>query len=380
MNFIADNSRANRHTADDRRSGFRRSFRWRRRAFTIRKFCLIALVWPLWVDGGNFGILTHEHVDGPFVVFTPGASSELALVLREDTASVNYTGTNVILVAKAESKLTLPEATPFGAGGAPFWILPQSQNPNLLYLGISAEGVPQGVFDGPLQLRLTRFEGPGYFMAWQATGPGQFNIRLDTRNGLDAADGFTPAAGAHEHYNWGFSTNGVYCVTFQVSGTNASMGKTVVSPEITVAFHVLPLPPPTSYPTWQKHFWPPGFVPSITATNGNEDGDAFSNLHEYAFGLSPTNSNALTNAPRFALIETNTQRFGALTFTRNSGARDLVLDGEVTSEVPASWTTVTNLHAQSTATNGVERVTVRDSVPATVAPTRFYQVQPRLLP
>jgi surface-anchored protein len=368
-----------RFDGEVRHRGCRRFYLSRRQPRTSGMLWALAVLLPLCASAAEFGILTREHVDGPFVRFQAGANPELSLVVRDETARVDYAGTNVILVARAEARLTLPAGTPFGAAGAPLWILPQTQNPNLLYLGISAADVPHGAFSGPLNLRVTRYEGPGYFMVWQATGPGQFNFRIDTRDGL-SSDGFSPSAGAHEHFNWGFSTTGVHCVTYQVSGTRAGSGALVMSPEMTVAFHVLPLPPATNFATWQKHFWPPGFRPERTVTNANPDADAFSNLHEYAFGLSPTNANALTNGPHLLFVATNGQSFGALTFTRNNAARDLRRDAEVTAEVPGGWVALTNAHASQTLSNEIERVTLRDFVPVTNGARRFYRVQPQLLP
>jgi surface-anchored protein len=181
----------------------------------------------------NFGVLTTEHVDCPRILYTASGTNHLTIVARDENRGINYGGTNIFLVAKPEAKLSLPAGTPFGDAGQMFWILPQSQNANLLYLGLSAEGIPNGVFSTPLSIRITRFEGPGYLMVWQATGPGQYNIRINTRDGLSANDGFVPPVGAHEHFNWGFSTTGVYCVTYQVSGIRVGEAQPIFSREET---------------------------------------------------------------------------------------------------------------------------------------------------
>jgi surface-anchored protein len=326
----------------------------------------------------NVGVLTTEHVDCPKILYTAAGTNNLTIVARDENRGINYGGTNVFLVAKAEAKLALPAGTPFGVAGQPFWILPQSQNPNLLYLGLSAENIPN-VFSTPLNIRVTRFEGPGYMMAWQAVGPGQYNIRIDTRDGLDASDGFVPPVGAHEHYNWGFSTTGVYCVTYQVSGTRTGDAQPIFSREETFAFHVLPLPPATNFPIWQRQYWPPGFDPVLTSTNGNVDGDAFENLFEYASGLSPTNANSITNAPLFSFVSTNGQQFGALTFTRYQPALDLNYAAEVSGELPGAWALLTNLFSVEPRANGItERVTWRDSLLATNGVQRFYRLKATL--
>jgi hypothetical protein len=90
----------------------------------------------------------------------------------------------VVLVVAEAAKTPLPAGTPFGAEGAPLWILPASQDPTLLYLGLSAEpptltgrpGIPSGVFNGNLTFRLKAVDGPGQFILWQNPSPGVFDI------------------------------------------------------------------------------------------------------------------------------------------------------------------------------------------------------------
>jgi surface-anchored protein len=324
----------------------------------------------------QFAVLTREHADSPCVLYNAAASPPLSLVTWQREAGLDLPTNQVILVAKSQSRLTLPAGTPFGDAGAPFWVLPQTQNPNLLYLGISVERVPPGIFSGPLAIRLTRFEGPGYFMAWQATGPGQFNIRLNTRDGVGANDFFQPLVGAHEHFNWGFSTTGVYCVTFQASGRRLGETADIASREATFVFHVLPLPPATNFPTWQKHFWPPGFHPPATAADANPDGDAFDNLREYAFASNPTNAANAALPPLFDFVTDGPSRFGSLTFTRYRPALDLDYTPEATGILPAGWQGLTNFLAIVPQPDGLtEHVTVRDFQAADTVRQRFLRVR-----
>jgi len=329
----------------------------------------------------NFPVLSREHTDSPCVLYDSAASSPLSLVAWQRDAGLDLPTNQVIFIVKTQAMLTLPAGTPFGDAGQPFWILPQAQNPNLLYLGINVERIPGGIFSGPVSIQLKRLEGPGYFMVWQATGPGQFNIRINTRDGISASDGFQPLVGGHEHYNWGFSTTGVYCVTYQAVGRRIGETTNITSLESTFVFHVLPLPPPTNFATWAKSYWPPGFNPPTTFTNGNPDGDAFDNLREYAFHLSPTNTTGLSNAPLFAFVNTNNQRYATLTFTRYLPARDLRYEAQVSGALPGGWITLTNTHSVTPGeTNTVERVTLRDFLPASNTAQRFYRLRPILLP
>ena len=326
----------------------------------------------------NFAVLNHEHVDLR-ILYAPGTSNLLTLVARDEDHAINYPSNQVILVGRTNAQLTLPAGTPFGDGGQPFWILPQSQNVNLLYLGVSAEGIPAGVFNGPLSVQLKSLDGPGYFMAWQATGPGQFNIRMNTRDGISTNDAFTPLIGSHEHFNWGFSSTGIFSVTFQVVGQRVGEATNITSPWTTLVFQILPLPAPTNFGLWQRTYWPPGFNPPTTQTNGNPDGDVFTNLLEYAFNLSPTNANPIASAPQFSLVTTNGQQYGALTFTRYKPALDLNYEAQMSGALPGNWIALTNTHSLVPgATNTAERITVRDFLPVTNGVQRFYRLKTTL--
>jgi surface-anchored protein len=184
-----------------------------------------------------------------------------------------------------------------------------------------------------------------------------------------------PLIGSHEHFNWGFSTTGVYCATFQVFGQRIGEATNILSRESTYLFQILPLPSPTNYSAWAKGYWPPGFNPPTTLTNGNADDDTFNNLLEYAFHLSPTNSNVLSNDPLFSFVTTNGQKYGAVTFTRYKPALDLGYSAEATSTLSGEWTALTDVFALMPSTNGVtELVTLRDSLAATNR-QRFFRLR-----
>jgi surface-anchored protein len=323
----------------------------------------------------NFLALNHEHTDGLCILYSPAAPNLLSLVAWQRDAGLDLPTNQVIFVANPQAMIKLPAGTPFGTSGQPFWILPQTQNPNLLYLGVNSERVPSAVFTGPLTIQLKSFSGPGYFMVWQATAPGQYNIRINTRDGIGMSDNFMPLIGSHEHFNWGFSTTGVYCATFQVIGQRIGESTNIVSPVATYLFQVLPLTPPTNYSVWAKSYWPPGFNPPTTLPVGNSDGDSFNNVLEYALHLSPTNANPTTDAPLFSFVTINDKRFGTLTFTRYKLAQDLNYFVETASALPGEWTRLTNIDSTTPSADGLsELVTVRDSLSAT-NPQRFFRLR-----
>lgn len=192
--------------------------------------------------------LTNSHVDFR-IVYTPEATNKLSLVVRDGDRRINYATNETILIVAEESKLMLPSGTPFGNEGDPIYVVPQSQVSGLLYLGISTEGLPSGVFGGNLKIQLRDVAGPGQFFVWQATSFGDFNIRMNTRDGITEADQTSPITGSHEHFNWGFTAPGIYRVTFQANGRLLGASEELVSLPSTFIFHVLPLPEAPALPT-----------------------------------------------------------------------------------------------------------------------------------
>ncbi len=185
--------------------------------------------------------VVSEHCDF-LILYQPEATNQLSIVLRNEDHGINLRTNEVILVAAESSHIRLPAGTPFGSEGEAIWILPQSQDPNLLYLGFSAERIPFGVFARPFNFRLKSVEGPGQFFTWQAAEFGELNVKMNTRDGVNDADKTTPIIGSHEHFNWGFTASGVYRVTFQVDGQRVGESTNLVSEPSTFIFHVLPLP------------------------------------------------------------------------------------------------------------------------------------------
>ena len=195
------------------------------------------------------------------------------------------------------------------------------------------------------------------------------------RDGVSDADKITLPAGSHEHYFWGFTGAGVYWLSFQSSGTRVGESIPVASLETTFVFEVLPLPPPTNFPTWQVMQWPPWTTNSITAPLADPDGDKIPNLYEYALNLSPTNRDPATAAPLFSFVTNNAQKYGSLTFTRYKPALDLDYAPEATSGLPGGWSPMTNVVSVTPNPNGLtEVVTVRDFLSATNR-QRFFRLR-----
>jgi surface-anchored protein len=288
----------------------------------------------------------------------------------DDTHGLLYASNQCVVICPESMKFTLPSGTPLGNAGDPLWILPQNPYTGVPYVGISAETVPAGVFNDPFTLRLTRLEGPGQFIVWQAGSFGSIDVKLDTRDGIGPSDYLTLPVGGHAHYNWGFTTSGVYRAYFQASGVRVGQGTSSVSPETPFTFHILPLRP---FENWTATNWPCECATNIIAAGADPDGDQAANAFEYGTGTNP--KEFTTNAwSVFSFVTTNSQTYGALTFNR-AKVTDAICEVVAPNDVRATiWPSLTNLH-NVVDQDTTERLTVRDSVPVNSAAIRLYQLR-----
>ncbi|MBN9691535.1 MAG: choice-of-anchor M domain-containing protein [Verrucomicrobia bacterium] len=215
------------------------------RGFSRWGMSWLGLLWAVVAWGAEPGErvrLTNEHVDLR-IIYAPGTTNELYLVAHNGDSRTNYASTNVVLVAREPAETTIPPGfEQFGEPGSPFWILPSSQDPQLLYLGISGEGLPAGTFDSAPVVHLRQVQAPGWFFLWQFDPGGNLLMRMDSRNGIGPEDAVTAQVGSHAHYNWGFSSNGVYEVTFQVEARLAGATTNLTAQLTTFRFEVEPVP------------------------------------------------------------------------------------------------------------------------------------------
>ncbi|TWU43843.1 hypothetical protein Q31b_13750 [Novipirellula aureliae] len=97
--------------------------------------------------------------------------------------------------------------------GDPVWILPQSGTvanaAGLPFLGLASEELDSADFS-TLSLSLSSFNGPGEFALWQSGNLGQPSIYWQTYGGIDSSDVLAMGVGGHDHYNFGFTAQGVY--------------------------------------------------------------------------------------------------------------------------------------------------------------------------
>ncbi|WBB63384.1 choice-of-anchor M domain-containing protein [Streptomyces sp. WMMC500] len=185
---------------------------------------------PVTLSTGHVDVLDVElHVD----------HFHIHLKHDADGGPVSYDPGEVVLHAVPESETTVPDDERFaflGNPGDPVWILPQTHNPDVLFAGLSAEGVEPGATRGDaVSFTLTDLQGPGDFSVFDVGTAGSPEIRFDSGDGLP--DVTEVAAGGHEHMNWAFEEPGDYTATIEVATTLLD-GTVVTSPPYELTFKV----------------------------------------------------------------------------------------------------------------------------------------------
>jgi surface-anchored protein len=183
-------------------------------------------------------VLSQGHVDVVDVHYEDGA---LELHVHDETVdpSVEREPSEVLLRVLPAAETTVPADPAYGflgQPGAPVWILPEIQNPELIWPGLSTEEIEPGAFAGDtVALTLRRVRGPGALSVFASDPFGAPNVLADSGDGTP--DQLTLATGGHQHANWAFTSSGVYRVTFQAAATLAD-GTQVVSDPATYTFLV----------------------------------------------------------------------------------------------------------------------------------------------
>jgi surface-anchored protein len=124
-----------------------------------------------------------------------------------------------------------------GTPGATVYILPEVQDPNLLWPGLATEELQAGVFTADsIRIRVTRVLGPDGFSLFTTDPTGAPNVLVDSENGLP--DAITLPVGTHAHANWAFEKAGRYRIKVEVTATLAGTGASVTSDPVWLTFQV----------------------------------------------------------------------------------------------------------------------------------------------
>jgi len=216
--------------------------------------------------------LTNQHID--LSVNYNATLDDWMLTVRDESTDYDpgidirrreFATDQVLLLGTTNSRLLIPANPNFaflGAAGDPVWILPQSQNAQVLFAGLSGEnksasgwegigvssdflvkGVTSGTFLGNQVLcTLESYSGPGNFFLYSNNQFGAPTIHMRTDNGLSSADAKTVGAGSHAHFNWAFTQPGTYAVGLRASGTLAANSVFSASELTTFTFFIVPEP------------------------------------------------------------------------------------------------------------------------------------------
>jgi surface-anchored protein len=191
-------------------------------------------------------ILTNQHADIG-VTYEGGAWN---LHIHNETQDIEYSppsGLNgAILQVGSAAAGTVPANPLFsflGTAGSPVWILPNTQNPSLIFLGFGAEELETGLFVGDsVTMSLSSVSGPGEFAVFDFDSFGSPMALMNSRDGITAGDSVSLAAGAHNDLNWAFSAPGTYTVNFEASGTLVDGNVFTASGPVGYTFEVVPEP------------------------------------------------------------------------------------------------------------------------------------------
>jgi surface-anchored protein len=168
---------------------------------------------------------------------------ELKFHAHDHSSDIEYEADAVVVRVPALAQSAVPANPAYaflGLPGAPVSILPQSQNPKPIFLGLAAEEIGAGLFvNNHLELRLLDVEGPGHLAVYAVDGFGQPAVYMNSGDGISQTDRRLLTAGAHEHVNWAFSAPGLYRVKFQAFGTLVAGGVAVQTDPVDVVFEVV---------------------------------------------------------------------------------------------------------------------------------------------
>ncbi len=187
-------------------------------------------------------VLSAGHAD---VFEVTLAGSALSVQIEDESVSPvtsrNPAQTLLQVRPAAQTAVPTPAGTFafLGSPGAPVWILPQVQNPTLLWPGTSTERIPAGALQGnTVSWRIQSVTGPGGFHVYTTNGFGVPSVLFTTNTPFPQSTTLTVPS--HAHHNWAFGAAGTYTVVMRADATLAN-GTPVSSGPVTYTFRVGPL-------------------------------------------------------------------------------------------------------------------------------------------
>lgn len=140
-----------------------------------------------------------------------------------------FAASDALLPVKAAAKGNRPAGSQFDfigvAAGQPYWRLPKSQNPALLFLSIGTEELAPADFGSTITWSLISVTGsgggpaPGVFSMWDVDDFAALVPLMSSLPGAGTPNSLLVSAGGHYHYNYGFTAPGLYNVAFAATAT-----------------------------------------------------------------------------------------------------------------------------------------------------------------
>lgn len=164
--------------------------------------------------------VTSGHADVG-IAFEDG---KLELHVHDEEAGVEFAPSEALIFVGPQAEIGRASGTAFDflgvPAGAPVWVLPAVENPEIPFLGIGAEEIAANTFSkGSFKLSLASVSGPGEFAVYSIGGTGIVTIGMATSDGIGPEDTIALVEGSHAHQNWAFSAKGRYEVALRVSAT-----------------------------------------------------------------------------------------------------------------------------------------------------------------
>lgn len=214
--------------------------------FTVAEVTLVRAMIPdfeaILLEGhADIGLAIGAHQDG-YGSF--GEDDEWDLHLHDEESDIEYHADEALIFVGNEAR-TLREggaADPafdfLGVGvGEAFYVLPETENPELLFLGIGSEEIEPGtLLGGSALLKLVSVNGPGYFSIWNSSTTNPI-VRMATGDGISSDDVIQVIEGSHAHFNYAFSAPGDYFITLIAEGSLAD-GTEIHGDNVTFFFRV----------------------------------------------------------------------------------------------------------------------------------------------
>ena len=166
-------------------------------------------------------LLRDGHLD--IATRLDGGRLRTELVLEAPGAPpVRHQPGRATLFVADRARATVPADPDFrflGPPGAPLWVLPQTQDPELLWVGWNTERIPPGTLPGPLRWTLRSVDGPGSFALFTTD---QFGRPRPLLVGGGSPNRMDVPLGTHAHGNWAFGAAGTYTLTIDVEADGAA--------------------------------------------------------------------------------------------------------------------------------------------------------------